>query len=178
MSSSEDSLQKITQHIELRRKASGTSATKGSHRIDLEHVENLRFRGIAKEGGNFSVEIDEPADGGGRGLGPRPSSYFLIGVGSCLLMQWAKIALAENMNIDGLRAIIRGHTISGIDGRFSDFVFDISVDGNESEENIKHLATESERFCFIGNTLKRAVPCTTNVKLNGKEILRMESRPG
>ncbi len=160
----------ITKYIEGRRSEPGKARGRGAHRIDLAHVEHLTFQGIAKEGGNFTVTIDEPANRGGHGRGPRPSSYFLLGIGSCLLTQWAKLAVIENLNIDGLNAIIRGHTEAGIDGYYTDFVFDITMSGGESEERIRQVAEESERLCFIHNTLKRAVPCTTNVSYNGKVV--------
>lgn len=167
----------IARHLDKRGDAAGTENMRGSHRIDLEHVEHLSFRGIAKEGGNFTVTIDEPVDAGGHGAGPRPTSYFLLGAGSCLLMQWAKLAMIKNLNLDNLRAIVRGHTNGAIDGYFTEFIFDISVDSLESEEKIKQVAQESERFCFVHNTLKRGVRCITNVSLNGRSIYSNTAGP-
>jgi uncharacterized OsmC-like protein len=74
------------------------------------------------------------------------------------------------LNVDDLEAIVRGHTDRRIDGYFTDFVFDIRMKGSESEDRIKDVAQESERLCFVHNTLKRAVPITTNVMLNSKLV--------
>lgn len=157
----------IAEYIKSRK---NSSRGKGAHRVDLKHIEHLNFHGSAREGGNFTIEIDEPAERGGEGLGARPTSYFLLGAGSCLLTQWAKLAVIENLKIEDLRAIIRGHTETGIDGYFTDFVFDVFLTGTESEDRIKEVAHESERLCFIHNTLKRAAPCLTNVSYNGKVV--------
>ena len=168
----------IVSYIENRKKTTDKSKMLGAIRIDLKHVEHLTFQGNAKEGvNNFTVDIDEPAERGGYGKGPTPLNYFLIGAGSCLLMQWAKIAVIENLDIDNLEATVRGHTDRRIDGYFTDFVFDIRMDGNETTEKIKQVAKESERLCFVHNTLKRAVPCITNIVMNGKLIYSTTSGP-
>jgi uncharacterized OsmC-like protein len=160
----------IKSYLDNRRNTTDKSKMAGTIRVDLKHVEHLNLQGIAKEGGNFTVEIDEPPERGGYGRGPTPLNYFLIGAGSCLLTQWAKIAVIEDLKIDNLAAIARGHTDRRIDGYFTDFVFDIRMDGTESEERIKRVAKDSERYCFVHNTLKRAVPVITNVTLNGKLV--------
>lgn len=167
----------IVSYIENRKKTTDKSKMLGVIRIDLKHVDHLNFQGIAKEGGNFTVEIDEPPERGGRGKGPTPLNYFLIGAGSCLLMQWAKIAVIEGLDVDNLEATARGHTDRRIDGYFTDFVFDVRMDGKESVERIKQVAKESERLCFVHNTLKRGVPVTTNITLNGKLIYSTTSGP-
>jgi uncharacterized OsmC-like protein len=160
----------ITSYIENRKTTTDRTKMLGAIRIDLKHVSHLNFQGNAKEGGDFTVEIDEPPSRGGYGKGPTPLNYFLIGAGSCLLMQWAKLAVIENLDIDNLEATVRGHTDRRIDGYFTDFVFDVRMDGKETEEKIKQVAKESERLCFVHNTLKRAVPCVTNIVMNGKLI--------
>jgi uncharacterized OsmC-like protein len=167
----------IRNYIENRKVNSDKAKMAGTIRIDLKHVEHLNFQGFAKEGGNFTVEIDEPPERDGYGRGPTPLNYFLIGAGSCLLMQWAKLATIEDLDIDSLEAIVRGHTDRRIDGYFTDFVFDISMTGGEPPEKIKQVARESERLCFVHNTLKRAVPVTTHVKLNNQVIYTSELHP-
>jgi uncharacterized OsmC-like protein len=167
----------ISSYIESRKKTADKAKMAGTIRIDLRHVEHLNFQGIAKEGGNFTVEIDEPPERDGHGKGPTPLNYFLIGAGSCLLMQWAKLAVIEDLDINNLEAIVRGHTDRRIDGYFTDFVFDITMTGNESEERIKQVAKESERLCFVHNTLKRAVPVITNVMLNDKVVYTSKLGP-
>jgi len=167
----------VTSYIENRKKTTDKSKMLGAIRVDMKHVEHLNFQGFAKEGGSFTVEIDEPPERSGYGRGPTPLNYFLIGAGSCLLMQWAKIAVIEGLNIDNLEATVRGHTDRRIDGYFTDFVFDIRFEGDESEERIKQVAKESERLCFVHNTLKRAVPVITNIVMNGKLIHTTTSGP-
>jgi uncharacterized OsmC-like protein len=167
----------VNAYIENRRKTTDKAKMAGTIRIDLRHVEHLNFQGIVKEGGNFVLEIDEPPQRDGYGKGPTPLNYFLIGAGSCLLMQWAKLALIEDLDIDNLEAIVLGHTDRRVDGYFTDFVFDINMTGNESPEKIKHVAKESERLCFVHNTLKRAVPVTTNVMLNSQVVYTSKLGP-
>ncbi len=167
----------LVKYIEDRKTITDKAKMAGTIRIDLKHVNHLNFHGIAKEGGNFTVEIDEPPERDGHGKGPTPLNYFLIGAGSCLLMQYAKMAVIEDLAIDDLEAIARGHTDRRIDGYFTDFIFDIRMKGTESEEKVKQLAKESERLCFVHNTLKRAVPVITNVSLNDKIVYTSKLGP-
>ena len=167
----------LVEYISNRKKNTDRAKMAGTIRVDLKHVEHLHFHGIAKEGGNFTVDIDEPPERSGYGSGPTPLNYFLIGAGSCLTMQWAKIAAIEDLKVDNLSAIVRGHTDRRIDGYFTDFIFDLYMDGAETKERIIEVAKEGERLCFAHNTLKRAVPVTTNIFYNGERILSTTSGP-
>lgn len=167
----------LTAYIEGRKKTTDKAKMVGTIRVDLKHVEHLNLQGFAKEGGNFTVEIDEPPERDGYGKGPTPLNYFLIGAASCLMMQYAKIAVIEGLDVDSLEATARGHTDRRIDGYFTDFIFDVRMTGSESEERIKEVAKESERLCFVHNTLKRAVPVITNVMLNDKVVYTSNMGP-
>ena len=99
----------------------------GTIRVDLRHVQHLNFQSIAKEGGTFTFETDESPERGCHGTGPTPLNYFLIGAGSCLAVQWAKLVAMDGLAIDQLEATVRGHTDTRIDGYYADFTFDIRM---------------------------------------------------
>lgn len=171
MKINKDLVSGLKQFITNRRTAGLDPTSRGAIRVDLKHSDHLHFEGFAKEGGNFTVQIDEPKERFGESKGPTPLNYFLIGGGSCLTMQWAKLAIVDDLKIDGIEAIIRGHTAGrGLDSYFTDFAFDVMLTGSEDEQKIKKVAVEAERLCYVHNTLKRAVPVASTVSLNGKIV--------
>jgi|GEM_PF-382141 uncharacterized OsmC-like protein len=169
----------IEAYINSRRNPSAQKTSMvGTIRVDLKHKEHLNFQGFAKEGGSFTLEIDEPPERGGHGRGPTPLNYFLLGIGSCLLMQWAKLSILENLGIDALEATVRGHIDRRIDGSFNDIIVDIRIRGRSEEaEKIRRVAKDCERLCFVHNTLRRALPLTTNIELNGQAVYKSTVGP-
>jgi len=83
-----------------------TEPTIGTHRIDIELVEQLRFRASF---GHFSFSIDEPPERGGTDAGLSPLAYFVAGAASCLMTQYAKLAVAKDVEIRSMKAVARGH---------------------------------------------------------------------
>lgn len=167
----------LASHIEERKKPASGDKLVGTVRVDIKHVEHLNFHAFDTDEPNSAIEVDEPVKRDGHGRGHSPLSYFLVGAGSCLLTQWAKIAVIEGLEIDNLDAIVRGHTDRRIDGRFTDFVFDVRMTGNETAEKVRLAAKEAERLCFVHNTLKLATPVVTNVSLNDKVVYTSKLGP-
>jgi uncharacterized OsmC-like protein len=78
----------------------------GTQRINIELIEQLRFRASF---GKYSFTIDEPPERGGTGAGLPPLAFFLAGAASCLMTQYAKLAIAEDVTLTSMRATARGH---------------------------------------------------------------------
>jgi len=139
----------------------------GTHRIDIELVEQLRFRASF---GRFSFTIDEPSERGGTEMGLPPLAFFVAGAATCLLTQYAKLAIAKDVPLKSMKAIARGHFDRRIGGAFSDIIYDISIESPADEGLIRTLAQEAESTCYAHNTLKKVVHMQTNLTLNGKRL--------
>lgn len=137
----------------------------GTHRIDIELVEQLRFRASF---GRFSFVIDEPHERGGTDAGLPPLAYFVAGAASCLMTQYAKLAIARDVPLTSMKAIARGHFDRRVGGAFTDMIYEIEIESPAEEDAIKEIAHEAESMCFAHNTLKNVVRMQTNLTLNGK----------
>jgi len=139
----------------------------GTHRIDIELVEQLRFQASF---GRFSFVIDEPPERGGTDAGLPPLAYFLAGAASCLMTQYAKLAIAKDVTLTSLRTVARGHFDRRIGGAFQDMIYEIAIESPASTDAIREIAREAELMCYAHNTLKNSVQMKTNLTLNGKPL--------
>ena len=142
-----------------------TEPTIGTHRIDIELVEQLRFRASF---GHFSFSIDEPPERGGTDAGLSPLAYFVAGAASCLMTQYAKLAVAKDVEIRSMKAVARGHFDRRIGGAFRDMIYEIVIESTADEGTIREIAREAELMCYAHNTLKNIVRMQTSLTLNGK----------
>ncbi len=139
----------------------------GTHRIDVQLIEQLRFESSF---GDFSFTIDEPPERGGTNEGLSPLSYFLAGAVSCLLTQYAKLAIAKNVPLTSMKAVARGHFDRHMGGAFKDIIYEIAIVSPASADAIGDVAREAELLCYAHNTLKNSVHMQTNLTLNGERL--------
>lgn len=139
----------------------------GTHRIDIELIEQLRSEASF---GNFRFTIDEPRERGGTGAGLPPLSYFLAGAASCLMTQYAKLAIAKNVPLTSMKTVARGHFDRRMGGAFKDIIYEITIESPASADAISEIAQEAELMCYAHNTLKNSVHMQTNLTLNGKRL--------
>jgi uncharacterized OsmC-like protein len=139
----------------------------GTQRIDVQYVEQLRFEASF---GSFSFVVDEPRERGGTDGGLPPLAHFLAGAASCLMTQYAKLALEKNARIDSMKAVVRGHFDRRLEGAFTDIIYDIEIKSPNNSEEIGAIAREAESMCYAHNTLKKSVRMNTNLVLNGRRV--------
>ena len=139
----------------------------GTHRIDVQLIEQLRFEASF---GDFSFTIDEPPERGGTDAGLPPLSYFLAGAASCLLTQYAKLAIAKNVPLTSMKAVARGHFDRRVGGAFKDIIYEIAIVSPAGADAIGDIAREAELLCYAHNTLKNSVHMQTNLTLNGERL--------
>jgi len=139
----------------------------GTHRIDIELIEQLRFRASFAR---FSFTMDEPRERGGTDAGLPPLAHFVAGAASCLMTQYAKLAIVKDTPLKSLKAVARGHFDRRVGGAFTDMVYEIAVESSADEEMIRAIAREAESMCYAHNTLKKAVHMQTKLMLNGKPL--------
>ena len=92
-------------------------------------------------------------------------------------MQYASLAIAQELSVETLKMIVRGHNQRDFPRSFSDMIFDVRIEGNLTQEEIESLAREASAQCFVENTLAKAIPLTTNVSLNGTKVLTLSRDP-
>jgi uncharacterized OsmC-like protein len=139
----------------------------GTQRIDIQLIEQLRLEASF---GGFRFTIDEPPERGGTDVALPPLSYFLAGAASCLLTQYAKLAIAKNVQLTSMKAVARGHFDRRVGGAFKDIIYEIAIASPASADAIGDIAREAELLCYAHNTLKNSVHMQTNLTLNGERL--------
>jgi uncharacterized OsmC-like protein len=127
----------------------------------------LRFKGSFR---HFSFTIDERRERGGTDAGLPPLAYFLAGAASCLMTQYAKLAIAKNVTLVSIRAVARGHFDRRMGGAFQDIIYEIAIESSAAEDAIREIARKAEMMCHAHNTLKGSVQMKTDLTLNGKRL--------
>ena len=90
---------------------------------------------------------------------------------------YASLAIAGDLPIQSLKITVRGHIIRKLPSAFRDMLFQVFIEGDRSEEQLKALAKESSLTCFVENTLAKSIPVTTEVHLNGRKALTLNRTP-
>jgi uncharacterized OsmC-like protein len=168
MPSGDELVNVIKEHVKKRNEADDAEFLFGSERIDLRRVSHLKFE--ARKG-SFKFLVDEPAERGGTNKAPNPLAYFIAGAASCLLNQYATLAIARDLQLDDIQLTARGHFDRRLGGAFEEVVYDIKLKSAARQESVVSLAKEAERMCYAHNTLKKAgVKMVTNLYLNGRQL--------
>ena len=168
MPGNEELVRAIKEHVKKRGEASDKEFLFGSERIDLRMVDHLTFEASK---GRFKFLVDEPSERGGTDSAPNPLAYFMAGAASCLLNQYATLAIARDVRLDGIQLTARGHFDRRLGGAFEEVVYDLRLETSADTRTVVSLAKEAERMCYAHNTLRKAgVKMVTNLHLNGKQI--------
>jgi putative redox protein len=168
MPTKEELIRVVKEHIRKRNEADDEQFLFGSERIDLRRINHLKFEASKL---NFRFPVDEPAERGGTDEGPNPLAYFIAGAASCLANQYATLAIAREIPLEGIQLTARGHFDRRIGGAFKEIVYDLRLESPASPESVVALSREAERMCYAHNTLKKAgVKMVTNLYLNQKQL--------
>jgi uncharacterized OsmC-like protein len=144
----------------------------GTERVDIKHLEDMKFR-VKKT--DFEFTVDEPPDRGGTNAGPNPLGYFLAGAATCLMMQYVRLATAKGIPIEQFDMTARGHFQRRIRGTFTEMIYDIKIQSPRDDSTIIALSREAEDMCYAHQTLLNGgVKMTTNVSLNGKQLVTLK----
>ena len=161
-------LDTIREHVKKRFEASDKEFLFGADRVDIRRVKHLKFEARKRR---FRFTIDEPPERGGTDEGPNPLAYFIAGAASCLMNQYAVLAIARDVPIDDLTITARGHFDRVLGGSFKEMIYDLRISSEAPRETILNLSREAEKMCYAHNTLRKAgVRMVTNLFLNEKQI--------
>lgn len=149
----------------------------GAIRVDAAQVEQLRYDVSFKESAAHHRVVDEPAQRGGTAAGPTPLEFFLTGALTCLMNQFIKLSLARHLPLDNLKGTVRAHIRHAVEGSLTDMIFDVYLQGRATADVVRALTVDAERYCYVHNTLKTAIPLTVHVHLNGQHLLDQSSTP-
>ena len=123
------------------------------------------------------MRIGEPVDRGGDGTGSSPLSHFLTGAGACLLNQFVRVSVAEQLPLEFIGAAVRGEFGREVGGRFKRLTCEIRATGSIDGPGAQSLMARAERLCYVHQTLVASVEMTTTLVVDGTEVARHTDGP-
>jgi uncharacterized OsmC-like protein len=152
--------------------------TRALNRVEITVTEGLEYvASNASEPGD-PMAIGEPVDRGGTGHGTSPLSHFLAGAGGCLLNQFVRIAIADDLPVTFQRMAVRGEFRRDAGSGFQRIVSEVHGTGDLTDDDAQALTAHAEELCYVHCTLRMAIEMTTILVLDGRERVRHTSGPG
>lgn len=169
------------------------TARKTSEGLDLElHVlaELVDGPGLVKRGyvkpniptfGAFQLYCDEGSVIGGSDTAPAPLSYLAAGIAFCFLTHIKGYADSQDLDISSIKIEQKMKFQSRIPGMTADMGGQMEghskgietfvlIESGESDEEIEKMIDVAERACMAAQTVLNAVPASTSIRINGRQI--------
>lgn len=95
----------------------------------------------------------------------------------CVMNQFNRLTITADLDLSYKKSSVRA-VFSGEEGAdFKEFTQELFAEGDVSEAEIQAVTGRAEDFCRIHTTLRRVVPMTTILHVNGVEMSRREFQP-
>jgi uncharacterized OsmC-like protein len=166
----------IGRGLRAREQRRGPATIRAINRIEINIREGLSYQCRNLNEPTDLIAVDEPVERGGSGDGASPLSHFLTGAGTCLLNQFVRIAIAEGMDLEFTKALVRGEFRREPGGAFERIVTEVHARGTLTEAEAARLVARAENLCYVHNTLKKGVEVSTVLHLGGRELFRTRSQ--
>jgi uncharacterized OsmC-like protein len=115
--------------------------------------------------GSFTLVVDRPTQGGGRGLGFNGGQLLYLAIAGCISNDLYREAAAQGI---GLRRVV-----VTVDGEFpargepsTPIAYDVELEGDATREQLDALLAEVDRIAEIPNSLRQGTP----VRLRRAEV--------
>jgi putative redox protein len=133
----------------------------------------VEFRNIAGEAaaigsaGPYTLVVDRPADGGGRGLGFNGGQLLYLAIGGCVLNDLFREASARGIRLDAVRVVVRGD-FSGDPAVSEPVSYDVELSGDGTPEQLRALIEHVDAIAEIPNSVRQG----TEVKIARIQVAR------
>ncbi len=177
MTFSPEQIETIRNGVEDRETRAHREASRGLYRVQIDVTGPLAYRAHEAREPDVVMTVGEPPERGGTGEGASPLAHFLTGVGSCLLNQFVRVALAESYELEFRNARVRAEFRRETGGGFERITCRVEAHGHLAEPDAERLVTRAEALCYVHVTLRKAVDMTTVLVVDGAELAASRSGP-
>jgi putative redox protein len=109
--------------------------------------------------GPYTLVVDRPPDGGGRGLGFNGGQLLYLAIGGCVSNDLFREAAIRNIELTTVRVVVRGD-FSG-DPAVSEAVsYDVELAGAASPKELEQLVAHVDAIAEIPNSVRRGTQVT------------------
>ena len=115
--------------------------------------------------GPYTLVVDRPADGGGRGLGFSGGELLYLAIGGCVSNDLFREASACGIRLTTVRVLVRGE-FGGDPVVSGDVSYEVEVAGDASRERLEGLVSRVDAIAEIPNSVRQGM----EVRLTGVRI--------
>ena len=109
--------------------------------------------------GPYTVVMDRPAGGGGRGVGFNGGQLLYLAIAGCISNDLFREAAAEGIRLDRVRVTTRGD-FGGDPPVSTPVEYEIELSGDAPPEVLQKLAERVDEIAEIPNSLRGGTPVT------------------
>ncbi|MDN5347235.1 MAG: putative redox protein [Clostridia bacterium] len=122
------------------------------------------------------VEIDADPEHGGEGLGARPSELILMGMAGCTALDVISMLQKMRLQLESFSVEVEGERATEQPRVFTraNIFYRFQGENLPAEKVARAVNLSLEKYCGMVNTLKKAMPLTYCLEINGN---RSEVRP-
>jgi uncharacterized OsmC-like protein len=122
--------------------------------------------------------VDEPAALGGTDAAMNPVELLLVALGTCQEITYSAFAAIGGIPLDSVKVRVSGELdIRGMLGLgdhvpagYGSITFDTEIESPAGEAAVRELAAMVATHCPVLDTLTRAIPAESTVRLNGRAL--------
>jgi putative redox protein len=120
----------------------------------------VEFRNVAGEAaaigsaGPYTLVVDRPADGGGRGLGFNGGQLLYLAIGGCISNDLFREAAIRNISLVTVRVVVHGD-FSGDPAVSEPVSYDVELVGDASKAELEQLVAHVDAIAEIPNSVRR-----------------------
>jgi len=171
-----DQLDGIRAGVQKRRATTDRAGFRGIDRVEISVLEGLEYEARNPHETGV-IRVGEPVDRGGLGVGASPLSLVIAGAASCLLNQFIRSSVADDLPLRFTGATVKGEFSRVAGGGFERISAEFRAEGSVSDEQAAGLVATAEHLCYIHVTLRQAVRMTTVLVVDGVERARSVTGP-
>jgi uncharacterized OsmC-like protein len=109
--------------------------------------------------GPYTVVMDRPVDGGGRGVGFNGGQLLYLAIAGCISNDLFRESRAAGIRLEDVRVVVRGD-FSGEPAVSTPIEYDVELSGDASAQQLRELAARVDEIAEIPNSLRRGTAVT------------------
>jgi putative redox protein len=114
----------------------------------------------------FTLVVDRPTEGGGRGLGFNGGQLLYLAVAGCISNDLFREARVAGIELENVRVKVGGNFV-GEPAVSDEILYEVEMKGDAPEERLRALVDQVDEIAEIPNSLRQG----TRVRLAGSSLL-------